>query len=93
METLHSVLEAMQISSLDLASRVGVGTGWLAFAGVACVGRCPVDRQPLFGVREDREKMLIFRASPDIALRMVGEARGPHALRAAVRMARGKFQN
>ncbi|MGA8728686.1 MAG: hypothetical protein WB608_08045 [Terracidiphilus sp.] len=92
METLHTVLQTIQISSLDLASRVRIGTYRLASAGVAGSGGRSVDRHLLCGIGEDWEEVLIFRASPDVALPMVCKSGSPHAQRTAVRMARGKFQ-
>ncbi len=93
MEALHTVLQTTQLSSLDLASRVRIGTYRLVSAGVAGRGGRPVKCHLLYGIGEDREKVLLFRTSPDIVLRMVCKSRSPHAQRAMVRMASGKFQN
>lgn len=55
METLHTVLQTIQISSLDLASRVRIGTCLLASADVAGSGGRPVNRHLLCGIGEDWE--------------------------------------
>src|SRR5215472_12422895 len=92
MESLHPVFQSAQIASLDLASLTGIRAGCLARTGVA--DRCggAVSYGPPDGVRKNRKQMLIFRTSPDILARMIGETSGAETQRSPVRMMRYPFQ-
>ena len=77
----------------DLAAAVRVGAGRLARAPVADVRLGAVAHQPALVVELVRPEVLAFRALPVVLRLVVGEAGGPVAERAAVRMRRQPFQH
>src|SRR5215211_6897397 len=72
----------------DLPPSIGVGAGVLARAAVADVRLGAVANQPPLVVELVRPQVLTLRALPVVVLVVVGEARGPIAQRAAVRVGR-----
>ena len=77
----------------DLAAAVGVGAGLLARAAVADVRLGAVAHQPALVVELVRPEVLALRALPVVVRLVVGEAGGPVAQRAAVRMRRQPLQH
>src|SRR6516162_2991172 len=92
MESLHPVFQSAQIASLDLASLAGIRASCLARTSVAGRRGCAVSYGPPDGVRKNRQQPLVFRTSPDILLRMIGETSGTESESPPVRMMRYPFQ-
>ena len=67
-----------------LAARLGVGAIGLRGAGVADLPLTPVANEPSMGVELGAMQMLALRALPGVELVVIGEARSPVALGAAV---------
>ena len=77
----------------DLAPAVGVGAGALARAGVAQVRLGAVAHEAPLVVELVRPQVLALGALPVVVLLVVGEARGPVAQRAPVRVRRQPLEH
>jgi hypothetical protein len=92
MESLYSVFESIQRSTLNLAPVIGIRAGSLAPARIARSRRSAVNDSTPRGVREDREEVLVLWTSPDIAIRVIHKTSSAHSKRPLMSVSSGPLQ-
>ena len=91
-ESQHPRLDRFIRHGFYLSPRVGVSASSFARTRVAYrCGRAICDFAAL-RIRKDREKMLVARADPDIANRMIGKPDGAYSRRTQMHMAGNLLQ-
>jgi len=93
MKSEHPGFNGLVLEALDHASRVGVGAGGLAGAGVADRCGSAVDDLAALPIGKDGKEVLVAGTAPNVAVRVIREADSTEATGTLVHAAGNQFQN